>query len=124
LPARIAVTPRLREQIGRRDVLSPALFGETAIAQSNGSSIKEEDTYEALRDKGYSESKAARIANAQANDDMAPSKKGGKAPPYEEWSKAELYDQAQNVGIHGRSDMTKEELIDALRRGGHGDVQE
>ena len=86
------------------------------MAQSNGSSIKDEDTYEALRDKGYSKSKAARIANAQANDDMAPSKKGGKAPPYEEWSKEDLYDQAQNVGIEGRSDMTKEELIDALRR--------
>lgn len=30
-------------------------------------SIKKEDTYQALRDKGYSKEKAARIANAQAN---------------------------------------------------------
>lgn len=29
-------------------------------------SIKDEDTYEALRRKGYSKEKAARIANAQA----------------------------------------------------------
>ncbi|MGK7754228.1 MULTISPECIES: DUF7218 family protein [unclassified Roseovarius] len=86
------------------------------MAKSNGSSIKDEETYEALRDKGYTKSKAARIANAQANDNMSPSKKGGKSPPYEEWSKAELYDQAQNVGVEGRSDMTREELIDALRR--------
>ena len=86
------------------------------MAQSKGSSVKDDDTYEALRDKGYGKSKAARIANAQANDNMAPSRKGGKAPPYEQWSKAELYDQAQNVGIEGRSDMTKDELIDALRR--------
>lgn len=86
------------------------------MAQSNGSSIKDEDTYEALRDKGYSKSKAARIANAQANDNMEPSKKGGQAPPYEQWSKAALYDQAQDIGIEGRSDMTKGELIDALRR--------
>lgn len=29
-------------------------------------SIKKEDTYDALREKGYSKEKAARIANAQA----------------------------------------------------------
>lgn len=33
----------------------------------HGPSIKKDDTYEALRRKGYSKSKAARIANAQAN---------------------------------------------------------
>jgi len=85
------------------------------MARSDTASIKDEDTYEALRDKGYSKSKAARIANAQANDDMAPSEKGGKAPPYEEWTKDALYEQAQHVGISGRSDMTKGELINALR---------
>ena len=79
------------------------------------SSIKDEETYEELRDKGYSKEKSARIANAQANEDMHPSKKGGKAPPYEEWTKDDLYDRAQEIGIEGRSDMTKDELIDALR---------
>lgn len=44
-------------------------------------SIKDEDTYQALRDDGASKEKAARIANARANDDMHPSEKGGKAPP-------------------------------------------
>ena len=79
------------------------------------SSIKDEDTYEALRDKGYSKEKSARIANAQASCDQSPSEKGGKAPPYEDWTKDELYDRAQEVGIDGRSDMTKDELIEALR---------
>ena len=78
-------------------------------------SIKDEETYEALRDEGMSKEKAARIANAKANDDMSPSEKGGKAPPYEEWTKDELYDRAQEIGIEGRSDMTKDELIEALR---------
>ena len=78
-------------------------------------SIKNEDTYEELRDKGYSKEKAARIANAQANDKQKPSKKGGKNPAYEDWSKEELYDKAQDIGIEGRSDMTKDELIEALR---------
>ncbi|KRS17718.1 DUF7218 family protein [Roseovarius indicus] len=78
-------------------------------------SIKNEDTYEELRDKGYSKEKAARIANAQANDKQKPSKKGGKNPAYEDWTKEELYDKAQDIGIEGRSDMTKDELIKALR---------
>ncbi|QFT62386.1 Rho termination factor N-terminal domain-containing protein [Roseivivax sp. THAF30] len=79
-------------------------------------SIKNEKLYEDLRDEGMSKEKAARIANAKANDDMSPSKKGGKQPPYEEWSKDELYKRAQEIGIEGRSDMTKDELIEALRQ--------
>ncbi|MBV7394227.1 DUF7218 family protein [Mameliella sediminis] len=85
------------------------------MSDQHGSSIKDDDTYEALRDKGYDKSKAAAIANAQANDDMAPSRKGGKAPPYEEWTRDALYDRARELEISGRSDMTKQELIDALR---------
>ena len=72
--------------------------------------IKNEDQYEALKDKGYSKEKAARIANSPNSG-----KKGGKADPYEEWTKNELYDQAKNVGINGRSKMNKKELIKALR---------
>lgn len=72
--------------------------------------IKNEDQYEALRDKGYSKEKAARIANTPNAG-----KKGGKASPYEDWTKAELYEQAKNVGIDGRSKMNKKELINALR---------
>ncbi|MCG2418539.1 Rho termination factor N-terminal domain-containing protein [Aequorivita sp. F47161] len=72
--------------------------------------IKNEDQYEALRDKGYSKEKAARIANTSNAG-----KKGGEAKPYEEWTKEELYEQAKNVGIDGRSKMKKKELIHALR---------
>ncbi|WP_412560162.1 Rho termination factor N-terminal domain-containing protein [Winogradskyella sp. MIT101101] len=72
--------------------------------------IKNEDQYEALRDKGYSKEKSARIANTPNAG-----KKGGKASPYEEWTKAELYEQAKNVGIDGRSKMSKKQLINALR---------
>lgn len=85
------------------------------MAADHGPSIKDGDTYEALRDKGYSKSKAAAIANAQDNDDMSPSEKGGKAPPYEEWTKDDLIDRAGDLDIEGRWDMTKAELIDALR---------
>ncbi|MFZ7089785.1 DUF7218 family protein [Primorskyibacter sp. 2E233] len=80
-------------------------------------SIKNEDQYEALRDKGMSKEMAARISNAQANDDMSPSKKGGKAQPYEDWTKDDLYDRAKEIGIEGCSEMSKDELIAALREG-------
>ena len=73
-------------------------------------SIKNEDQYDALRDKGYSQEKAARIANTENSG-----KKGGKADTYEERTKDELYEQAKKVGIEGRSTMNKAELIHALR---------
>lgn len=44
----------------------------------NHKSIKKEDTYEALREKGYSKEKSARIANAQANHTIDHKGKGGK----------------------------------------------
>ncbi|MDN3492550.1 Rho termination factor N-terminal domain-containing protein [Winogradskyella bathintestinalis] len=76
-----------------------------------GSRIKNEDQYDALRDKRYSKEKAARIANTPNAG-----KKGGKASPYEDWTKEELYQQAKNVDIDGRSKMNKSELIKALRK--------
>lgn len=73
------------------------------------SQIKNEDQYEALRDKGMSKEKAARIANSDNEDD------GAKGTKYENRTKDELYEKAQEVGIEGRSEMTKGELINALR---------
>ncbi|EAR52504.1 hypothetical protein OG2516_05333 [Oceanicola granulosus HTCC2516] len=85
------------------------------MSSKHGNSVKDDDTYEALRDDGASKEKAARIANAKANEDQHPSKKGGKSAAYEDWSKDDLYGRAQEIGIEGRSDMSKDELIDALR---------
>ena len=85
------------------------------MKSDHSSSIKKSDTYEALREDGASKSKAAAIANAQANDDMAPSEKGGKAPPYEDRTKEDLLELARDRDIAGRSTMDKEELITALR---------
>ncbi|MEK9499635.1 DUF7218 family protein [Gaopeijia maritima] len=79
--------------------------------RDHGPSIKDDDQYEALREEGMSKEKAARIANSGEEA----SKKGGSRPPYEEWTKDELYDRAREVGIDGRSDMDKSELISALR---------
>ncbi len=73
-------------------------------------SIENEDQYEALVEKGYSKEKAARIANTENAG-----KKGGKASTYEDRTKEDLYRQAKEIGIKGRSKMTKNELISALR---------
>ena len=70
-------------------------------------SIKNEDQYETLRDKGMSKEKAARIANTENPDH--------DSTPYEERTKEELYEKAAEVGIEGRSKMDKSELIKALR---------
>jgi hypothetical protein len=85
------------------------------MTKDHGNSIKDDETYEALREQGASKSKAAAIANAQASDQQSPSKKGGNQPPYEDWTKADLYTRAQELEIDGRSDMDKDELIKALR---------
>ncbi len=85
------------------------------MAKNHGPQIKDDDTYEALRDQGASKEKAARISNARANEDMHPSEKGGKSPAYEEWTVDELRQRAREIGIEGRSGMKKDELIEALR---------
>tara|TARA_A100001391_G_scaffold192985_1_gene167733 strand:+ start:412 stop:678 length:267 start_codon:yes stop_codon:yes gene_type:complete len=85
------------------------------MAKNHGASIKDDETYEALRDDGYSKATAARIANAKANPDQHPSEKGGQSPPYEDWTKDDLYQRAQELDIDGRSNMNKADLIKALR---------
>jgi hypothetical protein len=82
------------------------------MAKDHGPSITDDEQYESLREDGMSKEKAARIANSDRSET---GKKGGKADAYEEWSKDDLYDKAKDVGIEGRSDMSKDELIDALR---------
>jgi hypothetical protein len=82
------------------------------MAKDHGPSIKDDEQYEALREKGMSKEKAARIANT---DRSATGRRGGHAPPYEEWTKQDLYERAREIGIDGRSEMDKSELIDALR---------
>lgn len=77
----------------------------------DSSRIKDEKQYEELRKQGMSKEKAARIANSGKEA----SKKGGKHKKYEEWTRDELYEKAQEVGIEGRSEMNKDELIEALR---------
>jgi hypothetical protein len=80
------------------------------------SSIKNEKMYEELRDEGNSKEKAARIANASAAEgEKTVGARGGRAGSYDDMTKDELYERAQRIGIDGRSNMSKDELIEALR---------
>ncbi len=84
--------------------------------KSPGPSVKDDELYEKLRDEGNSKEKSARIANAAANTSRSEmGKRGGSSPAYEEWTVEELRDRAAELDVEGRSGMTKDELIEALR---------
>ena len=85
------------------------------MAEDHGPSIKDDRLYEDLREDGASKEKDARIANAKAGGTNV-SEKGGEAEEYEDRTVEELQGRARELGIEGRSDMDKEQLIDALRR--------
>ena len=86
------------------------------MAKDHGPSIKDDEQYKALRREGASEEQAARIANASANTSRSQTgRKGGKGQDYGDRTKDQLYQRAKEIGIDGRSSMSKSELIDALR---------
>ncbi|GGB35264.1 hypothetical protein GCM10011492_27420 [Flexivirga endophytica] len=81
-----------------------------------GPSVKDDELYEELRDEGDSKEKSARIANAAANSSRSSvGHKGGKHSSYEDWTKKDLQERAAELGIEGRSSMSKDDLVDALR---------
>jgi hypothetical protein len=78
--------------------------------------IKDEKLYQKLRSQGDSEEKSARIANAAAGSSRRKvSAKGGRSGSYTDMTKEELLERARDIGIKGRSSMSKKQLIDALR---------
>ena len=84
--------------------------------RGTGSSIKDPELYERLREEGASKEKAARISNAAANEGRSEvGRRGGSAADYEERTVPELRDRARELGPTGYSRMRKPELIDLLR---------
>jgi hypothetical protein len=80
------------------------------MAKDHGAQIKDDAVYEALRRDGASKEKAARIANAKAAGTL-----DHRGTKLEDRTKDDLMDEAREIGIEGRSTMTKGELIDAIR---------
>jgi hypothetical protein len=83
---------------------------ETMAKKSNIPQVKNKKQYDKLREKGMSKEKSARIANTPNSGT-----KGGKSSKYEARTKEELMKKARETGIEGRSKMSKDELLDALR---------
>lgn len=80
------------------------------MAKDHGPQIKDDKLYEDLRRQGESKEKAARIANAKAAGTL-----DHKGTALDDRSKDALYDESKEIGIEGRSDMTKDELVKAIR---------
>lgn len=70
--------------------------------------IKNKEQYKALKKKGVSKEKAARIANTEHPD--------YDSRPYEERTRGQLYELARELEIEGRSKMEKDQLIHAIRK--------
>ena len=81
-----------------------------------GPSFKDPELYEKLRDEGNSKEKSARIANASASSSRSTvGRKGGESGSYDDWTVTDLRRRAAEIGIAGRSSMSKTELVKALR---------
>ena len=83
------------------------------MARDHGAQIKDDGLYEELRKQGQSKEKAARIANAKANDSLK-----HNATHLEDRTKDDLMQEARKIGIEGRSKMKKVDLIEAIRNHG------
>ncbi len=66
--------------------------------------------YEEVRAQGGSKQKAARIANAKAAGTL-----DQRGTNLEDRTKDDLYDEAKEIGIEGRSKMNKAALVKAIR---------
>ena len=81
------------------------------MATDHGPSVKDDKLYEDLRKQGASKEKAARIANAKAAGTL-----DHRGDTLEDRTKADLMKEAREIGIKGRSRMSKAELAKAIRK--------
>ncbi|WP_375394140.1 Rho termination factor N-terminal domain-containing protein [uncultured Sphingomonas sp.] len=81
------------------------------MATDHGPSVKDDTLYDDLRKQGASKGKAARIANAKAAGTL-----DQRATRLEDRTKVDILREAREIGVAGRSAMSKAELIKAIRK--------
>jgi hypothetical protein len=81
----------------------------------HGSKYKNKGLDEQLRGTGLSKKKSTRVANSATKTSGKARQRGGKAGSYDNWTVPDLQRRAKQVGIRGRSAMTKKQLVKALR---------
>jgi hypothetical protein len=90
--------------------------GDPMANNDPGTKVKDKGLYEQLRGAGLSKKKSTRVANSAAKTSRKQAaKKGGQAGSYDNWTVPDLQRRAKQVGIRGRSAMTKKQLVRALR---------
>jgi hypothetical protein len=90
--------------------------GDPMANNDPGTKVKDKGLYEQLRGAGLSKKKSTRVANSAAKTSRKKAaKKGGQAGSYDNWTVPDLQRRAKQVGIRGRSAMTKKQLVKALR---------
>lgn len=86
------------------------------MTKNHGPSVKDDEQYEALREEGMSKEKAARISNSSSQSSRSNvGHRGGSAEDYEDRTKDELLQRAREIDLDVNTNMTKDELIGALR---------
>src|SRR3546814_8970887 len=83
----IGIEPTLPSPVG-----IAANHRRRTMAKDHGSQIKDDETYEALRDDGASKEKAARIAKARAGGSLE-----HRGTDHEDPTKEALYDEAKGI---------------------------
>ena len=90
---------------------------QTAFAALKHQYKKSGDKWVKKDKKGPSDPQAARSStSSRKSTDEPTSTAGGKEVPLEEWTKDDLYNQAQNLDISGRSSMSKDQLVKAIKK--------
>jgi hypothetical protein len=91
--------------------------GDIMAKNDPGAKVKDKGLYEQLRGVGLSKKKSARVANSAAKTSSRKKsrQRAGQAGSYDNWTVPDLRRRARQVGITGRSAMTKKQLIKALR---------
>lgn len=115
-----AVRPRVE-----RFASAAAQAGRTVVGQARSAIRRtgEQADHGAREVAGQVEAQGERVAAVAAEEtdaaladaERAVSDRPSPGVPYEEWTRQQLYERAQELEIDGRASMTKAELIDALR---------